>query len=425
MTAVDPLRALWLIDHVCFDGSLHGGGRLYWNLLPAFDPARVRVYPYFLRASPEVRRVFANAPVPVEILDKGKYDPTALTTLASLCRRHRIDVMHLYCYASSTFGRIVGSALGIPTVIHDFDTQIYFPYPLYLKTLDRVLAGGTGHAIAASPMCRDYMRDVRRVPADRISWLPHAIPEERFEAAAKADRARERVALGLPADAVLFCAITKLGPERGNEELLRAFARVAAERANAQLVLVYKPTIYHKVPESYAHLEDVRDPDRMRQAIVRQVEALGLTGRVRLVESLDDPEPWLVACDAVVAPFLNERFSSVYLLEAFAYGRGVVATELGEQREVIRDGENGLLVPPGDEQALAVAMTRLVDDPDLRARIGAEAARAAQRYRVSGVAAGLADLYGGLVVRARGPHAAFAAPAPGPPNVPGRPGETR
>jgi len=404
---VRPLNVLWLIDHVCYDGSLHGGGRLYWNLLPAFDPARVRVHPFFLRASPEVRRLFANAPVPVEILDKGKYDLSTLTTLVGICRERRIDAMHLYCYASSSFGRATGALLGIPTVIHDFDTQIYFPYPLYLKALDRLLARQTGRAIAASPLCKAYMRDVRRVPEERITWMPHAIPEERFEAAAKGDRMATRDALGLPRDAVVFCAVTKLGPERGNEELLRAFAEVARQRADARLVLVYKPTLYHVVPEAYAHLDYVRKPEKMRDALVAEVEALGLRDRVDLVESLDDPEPWIVACDAVVAPFLNERFSSVYLLEAFAYGRGVLATELGEQREVIRDGENGLLVPPGDVGALTAAMLRLAGDPALRQRLGEQAARDARRFRVSAVADRLADLYQELVA-ARGGRAPAA-----------------
>lgn len=403
MGSVRPLNVLWLIDHVCYDGSLHGGGRLYWNLLPAFDPARVKVHPFFLRASPEVRRVFANAPVPVEILDKGKYDPTALTTLLRICREREIDVMHLYCYASSSFGRLVGALLGIPTVIHDFDTQIYFPYPLYLKLLDRMLAKKTGRAIAASPLCHAYMRDVRRVPEARITWMPHAIPEERFEAAAKADRVAARDALGVPRDAVLFCAVTKLGPERGNEELLRAFARVAKERPDARLAIVYKPTLYHVVPAEYAHLDYVKKPEKMRDALAAEVEALGLGDRVYRVESLDDPEPWIVACDVVVAPFLNQRFSSVYLLEAFAYGRGVIATDLGEQREVIRSGENGVLVPPGDVAALAAAMLRLVDDASLRRRLGEQAAQDARRFRVSAVADRLADLYQELVAERDAP----------------------
>src|SRR5262245_41480301 len=112
-----PLNVLWIIDHVCYDGSLHGGGRLFMNLVPAFDADEVRIFPYFLRASDEVRRLFAASPVQVTDLGKGKYDPTTALTLHRLCRRHRIDVMHLFCYASSTFGRVVGAVTGVPTVV--------------------------------------------------------------------------------------------------------------------------------------------------------------------------------------------------------------------------------------------------------------------------------------------------------------------
>ena len=269
-----PLNVLWLIDHVCWDGSLHGGGRLFYNLVPEFDPARVRVVPYFLRASDDVRRVFADAPVPVKVIDKAKYDPTALLTLMQICRRESIDVMHLFCYASSTFGRMVGALLGIPTVIHDFDTQIYFPYPLYLKIADRMLAAGTGRAIAASPMCRSYMRDVRRIPGERIDLMPHAVPEEKFAPAGTREDAR--TALGWERGTVVFCAVTKLGPDRGNETLLRAFARVHRQRPQARLVLVYKPTYYHRVPESYAGIEWIHDTAYMRAEIQKLSDQLGL-----------------------------------------------------------------------------------------------------------------------------------------------------
>jgi len=389
-----PLNVLWLIDHVCWDGSLHGGGRLFYTLLPEFDPTRVRVFPYFLRASEDVRRVFANAPVPVQVIDKARFDPTALLTVARICRRHAIDAMHLFCYASSTFGRIVGPVLRIPTVIHDFDTQIYFPYPLYLRIADRLLAPGTGRAIAASPMCRNYMRDVRHVPADRIELLPHAVPEEKFEPAAAREQAR--ASLGWERDGVVFCAVTKLGPDRGNETLLRAFARLHAQRPQARLVIVYKPTTYHRVPESYAGIAWIRDTAYMRAEIQKLADELGLGDSVRFVESLDHPDPYVLASDVTVVPFEDERFSSVHLLEACARGRPAVTTDLGEQREVIQNERSGLRVPPRDEVALAGAMLRLVDDADLRARLGEGAAARAREFRVRAVASHLADLYADL-----------------------------
>jgi glycosyltransferase involved in cell wall biosynthesis len=391
-----PLRVLWLIDHVCYDGSLHGGGRLFYNLLPEFDPTQVQVFPYFLRSSQEVQRVFADAPVPVTVLHQGKYNPFGLFAILNLCRQHQLDAMHLFCYASSTLGRLASVLTGIPAIIHDFDTQIYFPYPLYLKVLDRLLARRTGKALAASPLCRAYMRDVRSVPGDCIELLLHAIPARCFALSTRNEQSRARASLGWKQDAVIFCAATKLGPERGNEYLLRAFARVAAVKPTVRLILVYKPTYYHRVPKVYAHLQTIHDGAYMQREIKQLASALGITARVEFVEALDEPEKYIVASDVLVVPFLNERFSSVNLLEAFAYGRPAIATDIGEQREVIQEGHNGLLVPPGDEEALAAAMIRLVDDPSQRQQMGWTAAALAQQYSVRATAERLANLYAEL-----------------------------
>lgn len=66
------------------------------------------------------------------------------------------------------------------------------------------------------------------------------------------------------------------------------------------------------------------------------------------------------------------------ILEGMAYGLAVVATPVGAIGDVIRDGETGLLVPPGDATALAAALRRVITDPGLRGRLGREARRLAQ-----------------------------------------------
>lgn len=407
-----PVNVLWVIDHICYDGYLHGGGRLYRNLVPAFERDRVRVFPYFLRASQEVQAHFAAGPVQVPTLGKGKYDPTTLTTIMRLCRRHRIDVMHLFCYASSIVGRVAGAMLRVPTIIHDFDTEVYFPYPGYINAIDRVLVGATGHALAASPACREHMHRKRRIPLEKIDIVPHAIPMERFATAERLDRATARAELGWDAAEVWFVAATKLGLDRGNEYMLRAFARVAAERPAARLALVYKPTYYHRVPKEYEGVEGLRDTVRMRAALETLVAELGIADRVRFVESLDDPDLYFAACDALVFPFLHERFSSVYLLEGLAHGRPAIATDLGEQRELLSHGEDGLLVAPGDEAQLAAAMQRLAAFPDERERMGAAAGRLVRQYSVVESARRLGDLYHRLA-RQRVPERRLAGASAG------------
>jgi D-inositol-3-phosphate glycosyltransferase len=301
--------------------------------------------------------------------------------------------MHLFTYASSTFGRLVGAATGIPTVIQDFDTNHYFPYPLYLKVFDRLLAGTTAHAFAASPLTLRYMNEVRRVPRERLGLMTHAVPAARFRGSDVEGRARQRAELGFASDEIVFVCPTKLGPDRGNEALFRAFARVVAARPRARLVLVYKPTHFHVVPEEYRHLEGVGDPNRMRKSLDELAAELGIADRVAFVESLDRPDPYLLAADVVVVPFENERFSSANLLDAFAHGLPAVATRLGEQGELVAPEVSGILVAPGDDQAMGRAMLRLADDPVERRRMGRGAEAAARERSIEAWAVRLTDLY--------------------------------
>ena len=69
-----PINVLWLIDHVCYDGSLHGGGRLFMNLAPMFDPEEVRIFPYFLRASDEVVEILG---IPKRVASKTRFNLTS------------------------------------------------------------------------------------------------------------------------------------------------------------------------------------------------------------------------------------------------------------------------------------------------------------------------------------------------------------
>jgi len=377
------------------------------NLVPKFDPARVRIHPYFLRASDEVQKLFATANHKVTNLNLGKYDLRALSRIARLCKENEIDVMHLFCYASSTFGRLVGMANGVPTVIQDFDTQVYFPYPLYLRVADRVLARSTAKAFAASAFCRDYMRDVRAVPADRLEVMYHAIPASQLDVSRQIDRATARRELGF-GDEFLFAAITKLGPDRGNETLLEAFAKIRSRVPNAKLAIVYKPTLYHRVPKEYEKIDWARDPKQMLSRVTSVIERLGLGDSVRLVDSLDRPEAFYAACDVVVAPFESVRFSSVNLVEAMAYGRPHIVTDIGEPAELAERYRSGIKVPVADVAKLADAMVALATDPATVKQLGQRAREGAADLTVDAVARRLSGVYEDLISSASPKRAADA-----------------
>lgn len=134
--------------------------------------------------------------------------------------------------------------------------------------------------------------------------------------------------------------------------LVRAFAIVHQKYPESQLVLVGGGG---KIGQKRC---------RMLKELISE---LGLKDAVRILEPTDRPEIYYNGFDLFVLPSLSEGCSNV-LLEAMATGLPIIATNVGGNPELIKDGINGLLVPPASPEELAGAMIRLIQDKDLRSR---------------------------------------------------------
>ena len=199
-----------------------------------------------------------------------------------------------------------------------------------------------------------YLRDVALLwglDAGRVTVLPNPAPA----IPAMPSRNELRAELALDGDVLVFAG--RLGPQKAVGVLLDALARVS------EVTLV----IAGDGPE--------------RAALERRVAELGLDGRVRFLGSV--PRETVLrlfrAADASVLPSAWENFPHT-VVEALAVGCPVIATAVGGVPEVVRDGENGLLVPPGDSAALADAIERFFGDASLRERLRGAAARSVEGH---------------------------------------------
>ena len=181
----------------------------------------------------------------------------------------------------------------------------------------------------------------------RIEVVENAIPETGAVGASR-----------FAVDGPLFAFAGRLGPAKALDILLRALVDVEG----ATLVLTGDG------PE--------------REALERLAGELGLTERVRFAGALPRDEVLALhrAADATVLSSAWENFPHA-VVEALAVGTPVVSTSVGGVAEVVRDGENGLLVPAGDPAALAAALRRIVAEPGLRERLAAAAAPSVERLR--------------------------------------------
>ena len=144
-------------------------------------------------------------------------------------------------------------------------------------------------------------------------------------------------------------------------------------------------------------------------AVRARVAARRLEGRVELLGWVDEAEKVRLLQTAHVFASTSEKEGwGLTVLEAAACGTPAVATDVPGLRDAVRDGETGLLVPPGDPAALARILGRVLDDGALRARLGAGAIRWAARFRWDAVAAEVSE----ALEAARGARQPLAASAP-------------
>ena len=180
----------------------------------------------------------------------------------------------------------------------------------------------------------------------------------------RAERGGARAALGIPGDLFVVALLGRVSDWKGQDLLAAALARPElAEIAAVGLVA-----------------GDAWPGEERHQAALERL-AEGLDGRLRLLGFREDVDEILGAADVVVVPSKRPDPLPNSALEAAAAGVPLVASGHGGLNEIVRDGETGLLVPPGDEAALAGALRRLADDAALRERMGAAAAAdAAARF---------------------------------------------
>jgi glycosyltransferase involved in cell wall biosynthesis len=187
-----------------------------------------------------------------------------------------------------------------------------------------------------------------------------------------------RAALGIPADAFVVAMFGRFHPWKGQPVLLDAVAALPGIHA-----LVVGAALFGETPFEQAQHERAR--------------ALGIADRVHFLGFRDDIAALMRAADVVThTSVLPEPFGRV-VVEGMLAGRPVVATRAGGVPEIIRDGDTGILVPPGDVPALVAALQGLRDDPARAAAIAERGARhARERFTVGAMCAGVSRILEGV-----------------------------
>ncbi len=206
-------------------------------------------------------------------------------------------------------------------------------------------------------------RQVRTfVPANRVTVIWNGVALDEFSP--QNDGAFLRQEWGACAETLLIGVIARLTPWKGQQVLIEAFARLADRFPSARLVLVGSALF---------------DTDAYARELKADVTRRGIADRVIFAGFRRDMPQVLAALDMVAHPALEKDSSPLAVVSAMAAGKPIVCSRVDGTAQMFDDGVDGLLVPPGDVDALAEKLGRLLSDPALRQRLGLAARAKAER----------------------------------------------
>lgn len=264
---------------------------------------------------------------------RGKLDPITVIRLARLIKSTRANIIHTHLSTASLLGAFGARLAGVPSVahVHGLNSATCFKHSTAV--------------IAVSEAVKKHLC-VQGLREDRVRVVHNGVDLAKFAPMPRDEARRE---LGMDTDAELIGVFGRLSSEKGQRLALESMALLGKTRPDARMLIV----------------GDGKD----REELVALAGSLGIGERVIFEPFNPDIRPMISACDVVLVPSLKEGFGLV-AVNAMALRRPVVATNVGGLPEIVKDGETGVLVPPGEAKTMAGAVSELLDDPERMDHMG-------------------------------------------------------
>lgn len=297
--------------------------------------------------SPMAERARAAGIETHEVSMRGELDLAAALAIARILRRAGPDILHYHTSHAHTIGAAAAVMLGRRRPRTVLSRRVDFSiYRHSFLGLNGLKYRAVDRIIAISDAIRGVLVE-DGIDAGRVDVVLSGVDPRRFDAVPPHDLRRE---LGLPPATRVVLNVGALADHKGQIYLVDAAPAVLARRADVVFAIAGE--------------------GEERPRLEARIASLGIGDRFRLLGFRDDIPALLRGADVYVMPSHMEGLGTA-VLDALCCALPIVAARAGGIPEMIRDGENGLLVPPRDPGALAGAILRLLDDPSLARRLGA------------------------------------------------------
>ncbi len=299
-----------------------------------------------------------------------KHFVPALIKLSLFLRREQVNLINAHGYVDHLLSVLAGKIAGVQAHVRTKHNHV----PLKGGALSRYLYGTlTNRIIAISEHIRDVMIQ-SGLPPRHVTTIHTAVNLSQF---APQEKNQELLkALGLSADCAIIGIVARLTERKGFKTLFEAVKILTDEKRRLMCLVVGGGASQKKIDVLRSH-----------------AESLGVTRYIVATGKRNDIPDILSLLDVFILPSLAEGLGRS-LIEAMASGKPIVATRVGGIPEAVENGKNGILVPPGDSQALARAIAQLLDNPRKAQEMGrASRARAELLFDETKMIDGISSLY--------------------------------
>lgn len=276
-------------------------------------------------------------------------DLRALMRLRRALAAQRTEVLHSHNGVPHYYSMLAALGLGLRRVVNTRHGMGDVTPTSRREWLFRESMRLSDTAVAVSEAAGRRLAEAGLVPERKLRVVPNGIHPEPFRERDAQLRAQLATSLGLPPDTQLVGFVGRLNWAKDLPTLIAAFAQVCARREDAALVIAGEGA--------------------EREAVEAAIASARLGGRVFLLGDRSDVPRLLPAFSLFAMSSISEGYS-IALLEACASALPIVATDVGGNAEIVRDGVNGLVVPPSEPDTFAAALERLLADPALAAEMG-------------------------------------------------------
>ena len=275
---------------------------------------------------------------------RSRVDPLCTLRLWKFCRQNKIDLLKTYS-SKDHWICLPLFVCGIPLSRARCITD-----PIGSASRAFVFKHGCSQIVADASVIKRQLVKQNGIDPAKIEVIGSAVDLVKFKP--PRNRTKFRREIGVGDDTPLIGNVGMIRPDKGQLQLVKAAPLVFEKHPGARFVIVGQGTGILK-----------------RGINVRNaIDQAGLADKIIMAGYRWDTPDVYAACDMIVIASLRTEASPIVLREAFASGRPVIATKVGDIPEIVRHRENGLLIEPGDTQALAAAIMEFISDPELAAR---------------------------------------------------------